>query len=191
VGFIPNGIDLGVHRIRPGDNLLISGTIADHGMAVMTSREGLSFYSRIASDTVSLNRLVGAMLAEHPQALKALRDPTRGGVGTTLNEFARSAAVGMRIYEDRLPVREDVRGACEVLGIDPLFVANEGKLLAVVDSAYSEHLLHVMRDHPEGKEAVYLGEVTDGNKGLVIMQNQLGVDRIIDLPVGEQLPRIC
>ncbi len=192
IGVIGDHLDMGTHRIRPGDKIILSGTMADHGMAVMTSREGLSFYSKIKSDTAALNSLVALMISgPMADAVKAMRDPTRGGVGTTLNEFARAARVGIHIYEDRLPVRDDVRGACEILGIDPIYVANEGKLIAIVAADRAESVLKKMHGHTLGEEAICIGEVTAENEGLVVLRNQLGIDRIIDLPAGEQLPRIC
>ncbi len=190
IGRIPAGVELGAHRIRPGDKILLSGTIADHGMAVLTSRKGLAFETRVQSDTAALNDLVQTMLATGG-AIKALRDPTRGGVAATLNEFAKAAGVGMRIEEETLPVRPEVKGACEVLGLDPLYVANEGKLVAVVAAQDAEQILTAMRQHPLGKEAVLLGEVVADHPGIVSLRTLLGVERIVDMPVGEQLPRIC
>jgi len=192
IGIIPEHLELGTAKIKAGDRVILSGTMADHGMAVMSSREGLSFSSRIQSDTVPLNGLVEMITCkELAGAVKTMRDPTRGGVGTTLNEFSKSAHLGIRIYEEKLPVREDVRGACEILGIDPLYVANEGKLIAIADPVQADKVLEKMRDHEYGKNSAIIGEVTDDNPGMVILRNLLGVDRIIDLPTGEQLPRIC
>ncbi|HGY57147.1 MAG TPA: hydrogenase expression/formation protein HypE [Caldithrix abyssi] len=190
VGVIPEGLEISSRRIRPGDKILLSGTIADHGMAVMTVREGLSFQSAIESDTAALNGMVAAMLETGGQ-IHAMRDPTRGGVATTLNEWAKTTHLGIRIQQNRLPVRDDVRGACEILGIDPLYVANEGKLLAVAAPEDAEKILLAMRQHPLGKDAVIFGEVVEDHPGKVTMMNPLGVERIIDMPVGEQLPRIC
>lgn len=190
IGVIPEGCDLGAHRIAAGDRVLLSGTIADHGMAVMTVREKLSFQSPIQSDSAALNGLIADLLAACP-GVKALRDPTRGGVATTLNEYAGSAGVGIRIDEASVPVRPDVAGACEILGIDPLYVANEGKLIAVVAADQAEVALAAMRAHELGREAVILGEVVAENAGLVSMKTGLGAERIVDMPIGEQLPRIC
>ncbi len=190
IGLVPMGIRLGVDRIRPGDAVLLSGTIADHGMAVLTTRKGLSFQSRVKSDTAALHGLVATMLEVCPD-IHALRDPTRGGVATTLNEFARQAEVGITIREDRIPVKPDVKGACEILGIDPLYVANEGKLIAIVPAAQAPVVLQAMQNHPLGRDSVLLGTVTDEHPGLVTMTSLLGAARIIDMPVGEQLPRIC
>ena len=190
IGVVPQALDINAKHIRPGDKVLLSGSIADHGMAVMTVREGLSFQSTIESDTAALNGLVQDMLTAS-RDIHAMRDPTRGGVATTLNEWAKTTHLGIRIHEKELPVRDDVRGACEILGIDPMYVANEGKLLAVVSSREAENVLEAMRNHPLGKEAVILGEIVSENPGKVTMINKLGVERIIDMPVGEQLPRIC
>jgi hydrogenase expression/formation protein HypE len=190
LGVVPEGINISATNLKPGDAVLVSGTIADHGMAILTSREGLSFESSIESDTAALHGLVADMLAVCPE-MRALRDPTRGGVATTLNEFARSSRVGIVLREEAIPVRPAVRAACEVLGIDPLYVANEGKLVAVAPAEKAEAVLAAMRAHPLGAQAVCLGEVTAENPGLVAMRTLLGAYRIIDMPVGEQLPRIC
>ena len=190
IGVIPDGLEINAKHIQSGDKILLSGTIADHGMAVMTVREGLSFQSTIESDTTALNGLVQTML-KAGQQVHAMRDPTRGGVATTLNEWAKASGLGIRISEDQLPVRNDVRGACEILGIDPMYVANEGKLLAVVAAEETDMVLEAMRNHPLGRDAVLLGEIVEEHSGKVTMINKLGVERIIDMPVGEQLPRIC
>ena len=190
VGMVRPGVALGADRIRPGDALLLSGTVADHGMAVMTVREGLSFHAGVRSDTCALNGLVGDLLDAAP-GLRALRDPTRGGVATTLNEFARAAGVGIRIREDAVPVRTDVRAACELLGIDPLYVANEGKLIAAVPADQADAALAAARAHPRGRDAVILGEAVADHPGTVSVVTPLGAERILPMPVGEQLPRIC
>jgi len=190
IGIIPSGLDISAANLHPGDKIILSGTIADHGMAVMTTREGLSFQTQINSDTAALNHLVNDMLSVSP-AIHAMRDPTRGGLATTLNELARSSGVGIQIYEEKIPVHDDVKGACEILGIDPSYVANEGKLVAAVDSAVADKILSKMHQNEFGREAVIIGEVTNENSNMVIMQNKFGVDRVIDMPIGEQLPRIC
>jgi len=190
IGVIAGPINISASRLMPGDLVLLSGTVADHGMAIMTSRQGLSFQSRITSDTAALHGLVQSMLAACPD-IHALRDPTRGGVATSLNEFAKSSGVGIALYEEKIPVREPVRGACEVLGIDPLYVANEGKLIAVVPPAAADRVLSAMRQHPLGSEATIIGRVTADHPGLVTMHTGLGANRIVEMPVGEQLPRIC
>lgn len=190
IGVIPEKVNISASNLKPGDKVLVSGTVADHGMAVMTSREGLSFQSRVQSDSASLNGLVKKMLEVTPE-IHAMRDPTRGGLATSLNEFARSSNVGIRLVENAVPVRPEVAGACEILGIDPLYVANEGKLTVVVAAEYAEPLLAAMRNHPLGEEAAIIGEVTAENAGLVTMRTGLGANRIVDMPVGDLLPRIC
>jgi len=190
VGVIPAGMDLSPQHIRPGDAVLLSGTLADHGMAILTTREQLSFQSEVSSDTAALNGLIGDLLGACP-GTRTLRDPTRGGVATTLNEFATAAAVGIKLTEGAIPVRAPVRGACEILGIDPLYVANEGKLVAVVPAAEADDALTAMRAHPLGADAVRIGEVVAEHPGLVSLRTSLGAERVVDMPVGEQLPRIC
>ncbi len=190
LGVVPAGVDLGAALIRPGDAVVLSGTLADHGMAVMTAREGLSFASTVRSDTAALNSLVRAILDACP-ATRALRDPTRGGAATTLNEFACAAGVGIALDETALPVRPDVMGACEILGIDPRYVANEGKLIAVVPAAAADAVVAAMRGHEHGAGAVVIGRVVAEHPGRVTMATALGARRVVDMPVGEQLPRIC
>jgi hydrogenase expression/formation protein HypE len=189
-GLIPDGIDVGGSRARPGDQIILSGTIADHGIAVLNQREGLNFDTTITSDSAPLNRMVQAILAAG-RAVHVLRDPTRGGVGTTLNEIAEKSDVGIRIYEDRLPVRREVAGICELLGYDPLYLANEGKLLAFVAPPDVENVLAAVRADAYGKEAVVIGEVIPDHGGRVVMQTRIGGTRIVDMLTGEQLPRIC
>lgn len=190
IGVIPDTLDLGIPKIEIGDKIILSGTIADHGMAVMTTREGLSFQTQITSDTAALNGLVRDMLNVSTE-VHAMRDPTRGGVATTLNEMAKSSKKGIQIYEDRIPVRDDVRGACEILGIDPLYVANEGKLIAFIKADVVNIILKAMQNNKFGKEASIIGEVVDNHIGKVAMKTPLGINRIVDMPIGEQLPRIC
>ncbi|WP_307633120.1 hydrogenase expression/formation protein HypE [Thiovibrio frasassiensis] len=190
VGRVPEGVNISAAKLEAGDKVILSGTIADHGMAILTSREGLSFASRVQSDTAPLNGLVAEMLRVSP-LIHAMRDPTRGGLATTLNEFAASSRVGIMLEEAAVPVRPEVRGACEVLGIDPMYVANEGKLVAVVPAQVADKIVAAMRSHPLGREAVIIGEVVADKQGLVVMRTTLGAQRIVDMPVGEQLPRIC
>ncbi|MBD3868960.1 MAG: hydrogenase expression/formation protein HypE [Acidobacteria bacterium] len=190
VGVIPEGVRLSAGSLEPGDVIILSGSLADHGMAVMTVREGLSFRTTVVSDTAALNGLVDSILAAGP-GTRTLRDPTRGGAATTLNEFARASRVGIKLIESALVVRDDVAGACEILGIDPLYVANEGKLIAVVRSAEAEAVLAAMRAHEYGKDAAIIGRVVSDHPGRVTIQTGLGTERIVDMPVGEQLPRIC
>ena len=190
VGVIPEGVNLSAGSLEPGDAVILSGTLADHGMAVMTVREGLSFQSTVTSDTCALNDLVRAIMDAGP-GTRTLRDPTRGGAATTLNEFAKASKVGIKLEESALTVRPEVAGACEILGIDPMYVANEGKLIAVVPSAEAEAVLAAMRGHEHGTEAAIIGRVVADHPGMVAMKTGLGTERIVDMPVGEQLPRIC
>lgn len=190
IGIVPDGINISAGNIRPGDKIIISGTVADHGMAVMMTRENLSFQSQVESDTAALNGLVETMIGVSNN-IRAMRDPTRGGVATTLNEFARLSKVGIQLYNNSVPVKPEVQGACEVLGIDPLYVANEGKLIAIVPEDIAEEMLAVMRSHKQGKDAQIIGKAVKENPGFVTMNTGLGANRIIDMPIGEQLPRIC
>jgi hydrogenase expression/formation protein HypE len=190
VGMIEHNLVISADRAQVGDLVILSGTIADHGMAVMSKREGLEFETDIVSDTAPLNALVAAML-ECTAAIHCLRDPTRGGIATTLHEIARRAHVGIVLDEQRIPVREDVKGACEILGIDPLYVANEGKLIAIVGRGAAERVLERMRGQPHGRQAQIIGEVVADHPRLVVMRTGIGGTRIVDLMLGEQLPRIC
>ena len=189
IGFLPEGLHISAANLKPGNKIILSGTLADHGMAVLTARKGLSFQSTVSSDTAALNGLVQRIL--RVGGINAMRDPTRGGAAAVLNELAVSSRVGIELKESKIPVLDTVRGACEILGIDPLYTANEGKLIAVVDEALAEHVLAAMHEDPLGKNAVIIGSVTEDNPGQVLMENSLGVKRIVDMPVGEQLPRIC
>lgn len=190
VGVIPAGVRLGADLARPGDVLLISGAIGLHGVAIMSVREGLEFEAEIASDTQPLNALVAAMLAVEP-GIKVLRDPTRGGLASALNEIAETSGVGMVLDERAVPIPEPVRGACEMLGLDPYHVANEGKLVAVVPAASAEAVLDAMRAVPQGAEAARIGTVVAEHPGMVTARTLVGSERIVDMLVGEQLPRIC
>jgi hydrogenase expression/formation protein HypE len=190
VGFIREGIDLSCRNLRPGDAVVVSGTVGDHGMAVMTTREGLSFQSRISSDTAALNGMIHAVLDLVP-GVHAMRDPTRGGVAATLNELASSSSVGIELDESSIPVHEEVRGAAELLGIDPLTVANEGKVLIVLPESDAETALSVIRAHEHGREASIIGRVVADHPGMVLMKTPFGSRRIVEMPLGEQLPRIC
>lgn len=190
VGIIPDGLDIGGQNARPGDVLLINGTIGDHGMAVMCKREGLAFENEIKSDAASLNGLVSRMIEAFP-GIHVLRDPTRGGVATTLNEIAEQSGVGIRLFEENLPIREDVAGACEVLGLDPLYVANEGKVLTIVPPEGADAVLSAMKSHPLGQNSCRLGEILLENPGRVFLRTRIGGHRLVDMLRGEQLPRIC
>ena len=190
IGILERDGVLSADRARVGDKVILSGTVADHGMAIMATREGLEFETEILSDTAPLHGLVDAML-EVSSEIRCLRDPTRGGVVTTLNEIARRSHVGIVIHERSIPVREDVKGACELLGLDPLYVANEGKLIAIVGPGDAERVLARMRDHRDGKDAQLIGEVVADHPRMVVMRTGIGGTRIVDLLTGEQLPRIC
>ena len=190
IGRVPPGINLSADQARPGDCILLSGSIGEHGIAILSQREGLEFESPIRSDSAPLHTLVAAMLAASP-AIRCMRDPTRGGVSSALNEIAAQSRVGMELEESAIPIQEAVRGACELLGLDPLYVANEGKLLAIVDAAHAERILAAMRAHPLGQQARIIGRVTESNPGLVMMRTSLGTTRIVDMLSGDQLPRIC
>ena len=190
IGTVPAGVNISGHNARPGDMLILSGTIGDHGIAVLSQREGINFSTDLKSDCAPLNGLVAEMLAVS-RNIHCLRDPTRGGLATTLNEIAEQSGVSIRIYEDKIPVREEVASACEMLGLDPLYVANEGKLVAAVNPDDAESILERMKKHPYGRDAVIIGEVREENPGRVVMKTSLGTTRIIDMLVGEPLPRIC
>lgn len=200
IGAIERAVDISASRARPGDKILLSGTIGDHGMAIMSQRESLEFEGAIESDCAALHGLVDCLLnacdtvagkqsVEHP--MHCMRDPTRGGVATTLNEIASQSKVGMFLREDQIPVRESVQGACEILGLDPMYVANEGKLVAVVAPEAADAVLQSMHDHPLGRDAKIIGEVVPEHPGMVRMETLVGGTRILDVMFGEQLPRIC
>jgi len=190
IGTIPDEVDISGHNARPGDMLILSGTVGDHGIVVLSQREGLNFATELKSDCAPLNGLVAEMLAAS-QNIHCLRDPTRGGLATTLNEIAEQSDVSIRIYEDKIPVREEVSSACEMLGLDPLYVANEGKLIATVSPDNAKKVLEQMKKHQYGRDAAIIGEVKEENPGRVVMKTGLGTTRIIDMLVGEPLPRIC
>jgi hydrogenase expression/formation protein HypE len=190
IGAVPSGVDVSGSKAKPGDKIILSGTIGDHGIAIMSQREGLQFTAPIESDCAPLHKLVSGML-ESSNHIHCLRDPTRGGLASTLNELARQSGVGIRIEEDRIPVREAVRAACELLGYDPLYVANEGKLVAVVPKADAEKVLANMRHNQYGTQSAIIGEVIAEHPNRVVMTTRLGASRIVDMLVGELLPRIC
>ncbi len=193
IGLVPEGVHLSADQAQPGDRILLSGAIGEHGIAIMAQREGLEFETTIESDSASLHTLVAAMLgSSHGQSwIRCLRDPTRGGLSSALNEIAAQSRVGMEIDETAIPVREEVKGACELLGLDPLYVANEGKLVAMVDARGAEQVLAAMRAHPLGREARMIGTVTQAHPGMVTMRTAFGTSRIVDMLAGDQLPRIC
>lgn len=190
IGLVPEGVGLSADQARPGDQVIVSGSIGDHGIAVMAKREGIEFETTVESDTAPLHTLVETMLAASGQ-IRCLRDPTRGGLSSTCNEIAQQSQVGIELIEDAIPVREQVKGACELLGLDPLYVANEGKLVAIVAPQGAEDILGAMRSHPLGRDAALIGSVAESQRGLVTMKTAFGTTRIVDMLAGDQLPRIC
>jgi hydrogenase expression/formation protein HypE len=190
IGLIPPNINVAGRNARAGDRIILSGTIADHGITVLTQREGLSFKTTLISDTAPLNHMVREMFAVSDN-VHVLRDPTRGGVGTALNEIAEKSRVGIKIYEDKIPMKKVVGGACELLGFDPLYLANEGKLLAFVSDEDADAVLAAITVNSYGKDAAVIGEVVADHAGSVIMETRIGGERIVDMLAGEQLPRIC
>jgi hydrogenase expression/formation protein HypE len=190
VGIVPPGVEISGANARAGDKVLLSGTIGDHGIAIMSQREGLKFSMTLKSDCAPLNKLVSQML-EVSSRIHCLRDPTRGGLATTLNELARQSNAGIVIEETKVPVKEEVKAACELLGLDPIYVANEGKLVAIADPADADKILARMRKNRYGRDAAIIGEVTDQHPRKVVMRTKLGPSRIVDMLSGELLPRIC
>jgi hydrogenase expression/formation protein HypE len=191
VGRIAPGVALSPQRAAPGDVVLVNGAIAVHGIAIMSLREGLEFETTLASDTAPLHELTARVLAAGGAHVHALRDPTRGGLASSLNEIATQAGVGVRLEEARIPLAEEVRGACEILGLDPLYVANEGKMLAIVAREAAEAVLAAMQAHPLGQQAAIIGEVVGEHLGKVFLRSRIGGMRVVDMLSGEQLPRIC
>jgi len=212
LGVVPDGLELSADRAQAGDKVILSGFIGDHGIAILAQREGLEFETTIESDSAALHGMVAEMLkikydegaplltgvarsgnsaVSTSGAIRCMRDPTRGGLSSTLNEIAAQSRVGIEIEEEKIPIREDVRGACEMLGLDPLYVANEGKLVAIAAPDAAEVLVEIMRQHPLGKEARIIGTLSEKNAGLVTMRTPLGTTRIVDMLAGDQLPRIC
>jgi hydrogenase expression/formation protein HypE len=201
IGVIDKPVHISAKRAQAGDQIIVSGYIGDHGMAIMSQRENLEFEGAIESDCAPLHGLVAAMLGASQSsdgnsmnqsgAIHCLRDPTRGGIATTLNEIATRSGVGMKLVEQAIPVRETVKGACEILGLDPLYVANEGKLVAIVAREAASTVLQRMREHPLGTEAAIIGEVVAEHRGMVLMKTEIGGTRVLDVMFGEQLPRIC
>jgi len=190
VGIVPPGVDISGANARVGDKILLSGTIGDHGIAIMSQREGLKFSMTLKSDCAPLNKLVAQMLAASSR-IHCMRDPTRGGLATTLNELARQSNVGIVIEEAKIPVKEEVKAACELLGLDPIYVANEGKLVAIVDPADADKILARMKKNRYGRGSAVIGEITGEHQGKVVMKTRLGPSRIVDMLSGELLPRIC
>ena len=190
IGLVPDGIELSANQARPGDVVLLSGSIGEHGIAILAEREGLEFEGKITSDTAPLHRLVAALL-DATRAVRCMRDPTRGGLASALNEIAARSGAGIELDEKQISVREEVRGACELLGLDPLYVANEGRLIAIVAPEAAESALAALRAHPLGRGAQMIGRVTAAHAGLVVLRTVLGTTRIVDMLAGDQLPRIC
>ena len=191
VGLLRPGINVGPNRAQTGDVVLISGTIGDHGMAIMSVREGLEFESQIRSDCAALNGMIAEVLDTSGEAVHAMRDPTRGGLASTLNEIATASNVGLDIDETGLPVRLEVQSACELLGLDPVYVANEGKAVFFVAPEQADRVLEVLRAHPLGREAARIGQVTTQHKRMLVARTAMGSNRVIPTQIGEQLPRIC
>ena len=191
VGLLRPDISVGPHRAQAGDAILVSGTIGDHGMAIMSVREGLEFESQIRSDCAALNGMIAEVLDAVGTAVHAMRDPTRGGMASTLNEIATASKVGVAIDERAMPVRTEVQSACELLGLDPVYVANEGKCVFFVAPEAADRVLEVLRAHPLGRDAARIGHATAEHKGMLVARTQMGANRVIPLQIGEQLPRIC
>ena len=190
IGLIPHSVNVASPNAKAGDRIILSGTIADHGITILTRREGLSFESDLTSDTAPLNHMVKQMFAASNN-IHVLRDPTRGGVGTALNEIAEKSQIGIKIYEDKIPLKKEVAAACELLGFDPLYLANEGKLLSFVAQEDADAVLSAIRANQYGKDAAVIGEVIADHTGKVFMETRIGGERVLDMLAGEQLPRIC
>ncbi len=190
VGIVKKGVNISPENCKAGDKIIVSGTVADHGICIMSLRAGLEFETEIKSDTAPLNHMVSEIL-EISDKIHVLRDPTRGGLASTLNEIASSSGKGIMLYEEKIPVREDVKGVCELLGLDPLYVANEGKLLVFVAEEDAEKVLKTMQQNEYGKDAAIIGEVEEKSDKTVKIKTSIGTVRIVDMISGEQLPRIC
>ena len=191
IGVIPEGVNIAMERAAPGDAILVNGPLGDHGVAIMSEREGLSFDTPVSSDVAPLAGLVAAILDAGGEAVHALRDPTRGGLGMVVCEVAEACRHDIELDEAKIPVRPEVQGACDLLGLDPLYVANEGKVVVVCAEAVASNVLTAMRAHPLGRSAAVIGRVLDGAKGRVTLRTTIGGRRVVDPPYGEQLPRIC
>ncbi len=191
IGVVPDGVEIAPTRARPGDRVIVSGEIAVHGIAILSVRQGLEFETEMLSDSASLHELVGAALDVAGSYLHVLRDPTRGGVASALNEIATAAGVSIELEERSIPVNQAVQGACELLGFDPLYVANEGKCLAIVAPSHAKAVLDTWRRHPLGRDAAIIGQVREEPKGRLVLHTRIGARRVVDMLSGEQLPRIC
>jgi hydrogenase expression/formation protein HypE len=190
LGLVPDGLELSANRALPGDKILLSGSLGEHGIAILAQREGLELEGSLTSDSAALHTLVADML-KSSRAIRCMRDPTRGGLASALNEIAEQSNVGIELNETAILVREEVKGACELLGLDPLYVANEGKLVAIVAPEAAPQVLDAMRRNPLGVQAQMIGTVTEAHRGLVTMRTLLGTSRVVDMLAGDQLPRIC
>lgn len=190
IGVVPDGVSLSIRGARAGDRIVLSGTIGDHGMAILSQREGIELETTLESDTAPLADLAQAALRACP-SIRLMRDPTRGGLASTLHELAQASGVGVRIEEERIPLRPEVKGACELLGLDPLYIANEGKLVAVLPAEDAETLVETLRAHPLGRNAAVIGEVLPDGPGIVRSKSRIGGERVVSLLAGEPLPRIC
>jgi len=190
IGEVIEGTNIGPEQSSPGDVIIINGTIADHGVAIMSKREGLTFETNIESDTASLNEMIIEVLNSY-KSVHVLRDPTRGGLASALNEISQASKTGITLYEDELRINESVRGACEIMGYDPLYIANEGKILMILPEKDASGVLKILRSYKEGKEAAIIGRVSNENPGIVKLSTTIGSSRIVDMITGEQLPRIC
>ncbi len=191
IGVLENNFDISGANAQPGDHVILSGTMADHGVTILCKQEGLEITGDFTSDSASLNHMAMSVLDKHGKEVHVMRDPTRGGVATTLNEIAASSKIGIELVEDDLPVRPDVSGACELLGLEPLYLANEGKMLLFVTPESSQNILEILHQHELGKQACVIGKVTSDNPGKVVMKSGLGTTRLIDMLQGKPLPRIC
>jgi len=191
IGFIPTGLNMSPTHLQPGDALIASGTLGDHGIAVMLNREGMAFESDLVSDCAPLNGLIAALLAACPEGIRCMRDPTRGGLVATLHEWSETAGLGVVVEEESLPIRETVRAACELLGLDPLYAANEGKVIVGVAENVAERALAALRAHPLGRDAAIIGRLSEEHPERVVLETPYGAQRLLDMLVGDQLPRIC
>jgi hydrogenase expression/formation protein HypE len=191
IGFVPEGVDLSTKNIKKGDKVILSGTMGDHGTAILLERENLKVQSNIESDCAPLNSLIEPVIKQLPYAIRVMRDPTRGGVATTLNELIAGSGLGINLYEDSIPVRGEVKGICEMLGMDPLYMANEGKVLIIADGGKADSVIKILNESPYGKDAAIIGSVTDSFPNKVFISTLAGGNRIIDMLTGDQLPRIC
>jgi hydrogenase expression/formation protein HypE len=191
VGYVPENVNISGQNARVGDTVIISGSMADHGVAVLMKREGLEFESDVKSDSYPLNGIVKAVMEKYPEEVRVLRDPTRGGLATTLNEIARQSDVGIRIYEEQIPIKESVIAVCEILGLEPLYIANEGKMIFICSPEVADDVVNTLKNIPESSNASIIGVVTSENAGRLTLKTAIGGERYVDMLYGEALPRIC